>query len=156
MLNALLFRRMLVLFLFILLMAAGTAFAHEDESKKDDIATEVHNEAPDKQQIPEQVTSEHWAYKEIEELGGKYAAEKKLPCAAEEKTCTCTKRELAQCLLSILDKIIEKYDKGGAEAIPREDLDRIASLHKSLQAELTQYEGYVTRRETIEIGRAHV
>jgi hypothetical protein len=40
--------------------------------------------------------------------------------------------------------------KEGAEAIPREDLDRIAALHEALKPDLAKYEAYLIRREAIE------
>ncbi len=128
-----LFKKILLL-LCILLITTDTTLAGADDTKDSSTA-----------QIPEQVPCEHWAYKEVKELGEKYSAEKKLP---EGKTCPIS--EVCQCLLSILDKILEKHGKEGGEAIPREDLDRIAALHEALKAELVKYDGYVVRRETIE------
>ncbi|MBF0506724.1 MAG: alginate export family protein [Nitrospirae bacterium] len=127
------FKKILLL-LCILLIAAGATLARADDTKDTSAA-----------QILEQVPCEHWAYKEVKELGKKYSAEKKLP---EGKTCP--KSELCQCVLSILDKVMEKQEKEGGEAIPREDLDRIAALHEALKPELVKYEDYVLRRETIE------
>ncbi|MBF0557387.1 MAG: hypothetical protein HQL08_01260 [Nitrospirae bacterium] len=143
------FKNLLIAF-FLLIIFTGTAFAHEDEGKKDESPADTHPGGSDAREIPEKISAEHWAYREVEELGKKYAAEKKLPCALDDKTCACTKRELAECLLSILDKIIEQHDKGGTEAIPREDLNRIAALHEMLKEELSRYDAYTTRRETIE------
>ncbi len=143
-------RKVLVL-LLISLMAAGPAIAHEDEKKDGDAAHAVsHQEEGGEQQIPDQVTIKHWSCKEIAELGKKYEAEKKLPDAVVVEGKPCPKSELAQCLLSILDKALEKCGKEGAEAIPREDLDRMAALHDALKPELAQYKGYLDVRETIE------
>ncbi len=124
---------MLVMF-SISLLAAGLALGHEDMQKK---------ESGDRQ-IPEHVSSEHWAYKEIAELGEKYEADKKLPEGG------CPKTELAYCLLAILDKVVDKYNKEGPQAILRDDLERIAALHGALESELNEIDGYRTRRKTIE------
>jgi hypothetical protein len=45
---------------------------------------------------------------------------------------------------------MEKREKEGGEAIPREDLDRIAALHEALKPDLIKYQEYVLRRDTIE------
>ena len=127
------FNRILVL-LCILLSTSATTLARADDVKDNGSAL-----------IPEQVPCEHWTYKEIKELGEKYSAEKKLP-----EGQTCPKSELCQCLLSIFDKIVEKREKEGGEAIPREDLERIAALHEALNPELIKYQEYVLRRDTIE------
>ena len=124
----------ILLLLFILLSTSATTLAGADDAKDNGTAL-----------IPEQVPCEHWTYKEVKELGEKYSAEKKLPEGE-----TCPKSELCQCLLSIFDKIMEKREKEGGEAIPREDLDRIAALHEALKPELAKYEEYVLRRDTIE------
>ena len=124
----------ILLLVFILLSTAAMTFAGADDAKDNGTAL-----------IPEQVPCEHWTYKEVKELGEKYSTEKKLPEGE-----TCPKSELCQCLLSIFNKIIEKREKEGGEAIPREDLDRIAALHEALKPELVKFEEYVLRRDTIE------
>jgi hypothetical protein len=101
-------------------------------------------------QVPDQVTIKHWTCKEISELAEKYGAEKRLPDSVVVEGKTCTKSELAECLLSILEKVCDKCGTDSCEAVSREDLDRIAALHDALKAELVKYEGYLERRETIE------
>src|SRR6185369_3653651 len=102
------FERMLSGVLMSLLLA-GTALALENEDVKNSVTEaqpfqeEVHD-----QKIPDQVTSEHWAYREIADLLEKYSTHKKLPVGK-----SCSKGELAQCLLSVLDKVVEKYEKEG-------------------------------------------
>jgi hypothetical protein len=136
--------------LFISLMLSGTAFAHEEEESKDKAGPAAQQEDGRDQQIPEQVTIKHWSCKEIAELGEKYDATKKLPEAVTVEGKPCPKSELAGCLLSILDRVMDKCAKEGAEAIPREDLDRLSALHAALKTELLQYKGYLDVRETIE------
>ncbi len=143
-------KKMLVL-LSISIMVAGTALAHENEEKNEDAAHATHNQDEGgEQQIPEKVTIKHWSCKEIAELGKKYEATKKLPEAVVVEGKPCPKRELAGCLLSILDKVMDKCGKEGADSIPREDLDRLAALHDALKPDLAKYEGYLLRREAIE------
>ena len=137
--------------LFMFSMMAGTAIAHEDHERVSDVTPPV-NRVGEKSElkIPEQVAVTHWSCKEIADLGQKYASEKKLPHAVVVDGMSCSKSDLALCLLAILDKLLDKYTKEGAEAMPRNDLDRIAALHDALRDELAKYEGYLTRREEIE------
>ncbi len=98
-------------------------------------------------QIPDQLTSEHWAYKEIKALEKKYAPERTLPEATEEKKCSV--KEAARCFISILDKIAKRNRELG-EAIPREDLDRVAALRAALESELAENPEYLTVRGSID------
>ncbi len=95
--------------------------------------------------IPRKVPKEHWSCKDIAELGAKYGALKKLPDGA-----FLEKKELVAPLMAVIEKVLEKCELGGREAVPAEDLERIAALHEALKDELAQYEGYQTRREAIE------
>ncbi|HEY6837325.1 MAG TPA: alginate export family protein [Geobacteraceae bacterium] len=95
--------------------------------------------------IPGNVPKEHWACKQIAELAAKYDALKKLPAME-----ILGKKELASSFLSIMEKVSQKCDLEGSEAVPREDLDRLAALYEALKVELAEYEGYQTRREAIE------
>jgi Alginate export len=113
--------------LFVMLVC-GIASAHEEHGD-----------------IPGVVPKEHWSCKEIGELAVKYGALKKLP---EKKSLE--KKELAESLLSVMEKVLAKCDLEGREAVSAEDLERIARLHEALKDELAQYEGYQTRREAIE------
>ena len=108
-----------------------------------------HAEAPPAAQ-PAQVSAEQSTCRELAELGKKYEAEHRLPSEVVVKGKPCPKGEQAQCLLSILQKVVVKCDKEGKDAVPREDLDRIAVLHEALKDELPQQEGYVTLRESVE------
>jgi hypothetical protein len=138
--------RMLVMF-SITLMLAGTALANEGEATNGDVAQAARqNEEGGDQQVPDQVTINHWSCREIADLGKKYEAEKKLPEAVVVGGKPCPKNQLAQCLLSVLEKVVKKCDTEGAEAVPREDLDRIAVLHDALKQELAKYEGYQITR----------
>jgi hypothetical protein len=91
-----------------------------------------------------------WSCREVSELGKKYDATRKLPDAVIAEGKPCPKSEVTGCLLSVIDRVLEKCDREGEEAVPREDLDRIARLHEALKPELAGTEGYQARREAIE------
>ena len=143
-------KRMLVLF-FVSLMAAGAAVAQADEGKAEGVPPVVQNleggnDANDEnKEIPSQVTSEHWAYKELASLVEKSGAEKKLP---EGKPVP--KDELIDCFVAVLAKIVEKYDKEGSQAVSRDDLDSIRAIIVALEADLFKIDGYRQIRRTIE------
>ena len=122
-------KKLLVLFL-ISLMVSGTAVAQADEENKE---------------IPSQVTSEHWAHKEVASLLDKFGAEKKLP---EGKPYP--KDVLIDRFVAALVKVAEKYDKEGSRAVTRDDLDSIRSLIVALEAELFKIDAYRQIRRTIE------
>ncbi len=96
-------------------------------------------------EILEQVTPDHWAYQEIVELQEKYGPEKKL---SEGKPCS--RGELVEIFISILRKVVEKYDKEGSQGISRDDLDSLRALIVSLDSELWKKDVYRTLRRTIE------
>jgi hypothetical protein len=106
--------------------------------------------ADEASQVPEKTTTDHWTCKEVADPANKYGAERKIPDAGVTEGKSCPGNEVAECLLSIIDKVMEKCGKEGPEAVPREDLDRIARLHEALKNELAGMEGYLTRRESIE------
>jgi Alginate export len=95
--------------------------------------------------IPAKVPRDHWSCREIEALAAKYSAVKRVPDGA-----TLEKKELAAPLLDVIEKVLAICEKVGKEAVPAEDLERIAVLNEALKEELAQYEGYQTRRESIE------
>ncbi|BCS53200.1 alginate export family protein [Geobacter sp. SVR] len=128
------------------LLLAGAAHAQEGAGTMDQ-APQMNQaqEGAGERQIPEQVNAENWAYQEIKDLVDKYEAQKKLP---EGKPCS--KGELAQCLLSVLEKVVDKYDKEGGGALLRDDLVRISALHEALEGELTKQPEYGAKRASIE------
>ena len=96
-------------------------------------------------EIPPRVTSENWAYREIADLVEKYAAEKKLP-----QGMPCTRAELAECLLGVMDKIVKNFQQSGDRSLLKNDLEKINALQLGLEAELAQLDGYRTMRGTIQ------
>jgi hypothetical protein len=102
-------------------------------------AQEVHGD------IPAKVPRDYWSCREIEALAAKYSAVKRVPDGA-----TLEKKELVAPLLAVIEKVLAKCELEGKEVVPAEDLERIAALHEALKEELAQYEGYQTRRESIE------
>lgn len=96
-------------------------------------------------QLPEQVGCEHWAYREIAALVQKYGAEKK-PTAS----LPCSRAELADCLVGVMEKIVQAYRKEGNKQLVREDLQRVTALQAALERELTENDGYRTLRGSIQ------
>jgi hypothetical protein len=87
----------------------------------------------------------------LAELAKKYGAEKQLPESVLVEGKPCSKSELAQCLLSLMDKLLcEKCDKEGCAALCAEDRENIARLHDALKDELLNNKTYLDRREAIE------
>ena len=97
-----------------------------------------------------QTTADHQFCQEIAVLAEKYGADRKLPDSVTVEGRPCPKGEAVACLLAVIDKVLDKCGKEGNDAVPREDIDRIAVLHEALKEELAQHEGYRTRREAIE------
>lgn len=132
----------------ISLLLAGAALAHADDGNEGGMVqtspVQVESAEPQDLRIPEQVNTENWAYREIKELVDKYEAREKLP-----EGRPCSKGELAQCLLSVLEKVVDKYDKEGGGALQRDDLVRISALHEALETELTKQNGYGAKRAGI-------
>ncbi len=128
------------------LAMAGTTLAHADDGAGSATSSPapVQAESGD-HRIPEQVSAENWAYQEIKELGDKYEAQKRLPEGG-----TVSKKELTQCLYSILEKILDRYKKEEYGTVMRDDLVRISALHEALEGELTNLPEYGSRRSSIE------
>ncbi len=100
--------------------------------------------------ITEQEKAEHWSCREVAELGRKFDAAKKLPDTVIAEAGACPKKEAAACLLSVIERVLEKCEKEGNAAVSMEDLDRISRLHEYFRTELGGMDGYLTRREAIE------
>ncbi len=106
--------------------------------------------ADEPEQVPDELTIQHWSCRKVVDLGNKYDAGRKLPDSVVLEGKPCSGSEVAACLLSVMDKVCQKCEKEGPDAVPREDLDRIARLHDALKSELEGMEGYLTVRESIE------
>ena len=143
-------KKLMVMF-SISLMVTGATVAYADAGKTDDGSATVQNHAAGgaaddaDQGIPAQVNNDHWASTAVKELLEKYGTEKRLP---EGKPCP--KEELLDCFMAILVKIVEVYDKEGAQAVSRDDLDSIRTLIVALEADLFRIGGYRQIRRTIE------
>jgi len=95
-------------------------------------------------QVAEYVAPENPAYAGVAELTDKYETEKKLP-----EGQTCSKSELVDCLLPVLKKIAAMYEKGGPQAMQRDDLETINNLIAVLDSELEKRAEYRAVRQTI-------
>lgn len=100
--------------------------------------------------IPDRVTADHWSCRDLAELAARYQATERLPESAVVAGRSYSREELARILGSLLEKMLEKTEKEGSGALPREDLEKIARLHEELRGDLTSLETYRTRREAIE------
>jgi hypothetical protein len=88
--------------------------------------------------------------REIAALALKYGTDGKLPDTVTVEGIPCPSGEAAKCLLAIMENVMEKCNREGKEAIPKEDIDRIATLHQALRAELAQMDAYLRRQASIE------
>jgi hypothetical protein len=138
-------RSALAISLLTTFLAAGSAVAQETVHADAAVTTAQQPAAETRGEIPEQVGNEHWAYREMSELIKKYAAGRKLP-----EGRSCTRAEMADCLLGVLDKIVDTYEKDGNRSLLRDDLEQIAALQIGLERELSQQPDYLKKRHTIE------
>lgn len=113
---------------------AWPAYSSEDESLR----------------IPEAVTAEHWSCRELEDLGNKYRVSPHAtkPMVVGEQRYS--RKDLAEKLSAILEKVVEISETGGRDAVPAADWEKIDRLHQHLREPLTDMEGYQARRDTIE------
>jgi hypothetical protein len=90
------------------------------------------------------------AVRDLVDLANKYDATGKLPKTVVVEGKPCPKADAATCLLTIIEKVLDKSKKEGKDAIAQEDLDKIGALHEALKDELAKHEEYLTLRESIE------
>jgi hypothetical protein len=98
----------------------------------------------------EQSAVDDRAVRDLVDLAKKYDATGKLPKSVVVEGKPCSKPDAATCLLTIIEKVLDKSKKEGKDAIAQEDLDKIGALHEALKDELAKHEGYLTLRESIE------
>jgi len=123
-----------VLSMVVLLQVTGPVFSAE------------HVTAP----LSETVTLEPRSCRDLDDLEkryGTYSGSSSSPVAGAR---SYSRTDLAARLYAIIEKVVEKCDAEGRDAVPAEDLEKIARLHQQLKVHLTVLEGYQTRRETIE------
>jgi len=102
------------------------------------------------QGVAEKAAAADSACRDVAELGKKYAATRMLPDSVAAGGKPCTHEELSECLYSVIEKMMEKCDKEGPDAVPKEDMEKIAGLHETMKDHLGRIEAYQTRREAIE------
>jgi hypothetical protein len=100
--------------------------------------------------LPETVTPEHWSWRDLDELGRKYGVSPDTSNPALAGKQSYSRRELAAKLSAILEKVVEKSETGGRDAVPAADWEKISRLHQHLKEPLTEMAGYQARRDTIE------
>lgn len=94
-------------------------------------------------EIPDEVTSEHWAYQGTADLQERYGG-KKLPGGK------CSKSELIDSFIAALVKVSEEFKQHGGANIRRDDMDNIRALIVALEEELFGRDAYLTIRVSIE------
>jgi Alginate export len=95
--------------------------------------------------LPDPVPRDHWACREVAELGSRFQAEVTLP-----EQPNLTRRDVAAALLAILEKVRQKCAAEGPEGLSPEERTRLATLHETLKEELESFDAYKSVRETIE------
>ena len=144
------FKRMLSVVSVSLLLTA-TALAAEKQESTDALRAQAvmeaqaAKEAQTDMSIPEQVPSEHWAYRNVAELADKYGADRRL---SDGKSVS--KGELVDNFIAVLARIVEMYGKEGLSAISRDDIESIHRLIVALEDDLFGSRAYRTIRTTIE------
>jgi len=98
----------------------------------------------------EQSAVDDRAVRDLVDLANKYDATGKLPKSVVVEGKRCPKADAATCLLTIIEKVLDKNKKEGKDAIAQEDLEKIGALHEAQKDELAKHEGYLTLRESIE------
>ncbi len=116
------------------LLFAGPAFSFENEPLV----------------IPEKVTPEHWSCRDLDDLSRRYGVSSGISSSTSTGEHTYTRRELAEKLFSVLQKVAEKCQVGGRDTVPAEDWKKLTRLHDQLQDQLVIVPGYQTRQGTIE------
>lgn len=99
--------------------------------------------------IPESVTTEHWSCRDLDDLSRRYGVSSGISSSTTTGEHTYSRRELAEKLFSVLQKVAEKCEVGGRDAVPAEDWKKLTRLHEQLQDELQLMLGYQTRRKTL-------
>ena len=90
------------------------------------------------------------AVRDLVDLANKYDATGKLPKSVVVEGTPCPRADAATCLLTIIEKVLDKSRKEGKDAVAQEDLEKIGALHEALKDELAKHEGYLTLRESID------
>jgi len=100
--------------------------------------------------LPETVSPDHWSCRDLEDLGKKYGISPGASDTALTGAQRYSRRDLAEKLSTILEKVVEKSESEGRNAVPEADWKKIGRLHNYLKEPLTEMEGYQSRRDTIE------
>jgi hypothetical protein len=89
------------------------------------------------------------AVRDLVDLAKKYDATGKLPKQVVVEGKPCPREDAATCLLTIIERVIDRSRNEGKDGVAQEDLDKISALHESLKDELEKTEGYMTLRGSI-------
>ena len=91
----------------------------------------------------ERIPESHWSCREAAALAERYGTR---PPTGDGGMVE--RKELCSCFVAVMEKVIEKRGEGD-NAVPQEDLERLAALHEWVKDDLAGFEGYLKRREAI-------
>lgn len=95
-------------------------------------------------------TAQAGVCREVVELSHRYDAGRALPETMTAEGTPCLRSEAADCLLGVMDKVLDKCRKEGLAALAAEDREMILRLRDDLADELEKRHGYHSLREQIE------
>lgn len=96
------------------------------------------------QDVPDEVTSDSWAYQQVAELQEKYGKAKPLP------TGKCSKDELVDAFVDVLGRVVDEFKQRGAQTIRRDDVEDMRVLIVAMEDELFRKRTYLTIRVSLE------
>jgi hypothetical protein len=145
-------QRMVVWLFLSVFIAAGSAFGAVTSPGGARVETQGDVQQKDKsgsvgesEQIPERVTSENLAYRQIAELRERYGTDKKL-----SEGGSLSKDELVEAFVAILVKVVEEFKKNGSQTIRRDDMESIRTLIIAMEDELFRKDSYLNIRTSVE------
>jgi hypothetical protein len=125
------------------LVLVGTAVAHLPGERK--VSSGQQSSEVRRDTIPELVTSEHWAYRDMVDLLQKYDKAKSLP-----EGRSCTRAELAGYLDDVLGKVLDAHELQGNRSLPKGALEKLVALRHALEQELSRLPHYQEKGAVIE------
>ncbi len=95
-------------------------------------------------------TAQAGVCREVVELSHRYDAGRALPETMTAEGTPCPRSDAADCLISVMDKVLAKCRKEGMAALAAEDREMILRLRDNLADELEKHHGYHSLREQVE------
>lgn len=95
-------------------------------------------------------TAQAGVCRKVVELSHRYDAGRALPETMTAEGAPCPRSDAADCLISVMDKVLAKCRKEGMAALAPEDREMILRLRDDLADELEKRHGYHSLREQVE------